>query len=109
MGAADENVAIVVNRYKASYERIKQDEVEAHFNRPIYGLVPNDYRRMQSSMDLGQPVMHDAPNSPARLAIQQMAKKIAGPPPEKAGAPATQSQNSGLFGKLWGKRTPATT
>jgi pilus assembly protein CpaE len=106
MGAADENVALVVNRYKASYERISHDEVESHFSRPIFALVPNDYRRMQSSMDLGQPMMHDAPNSPARLAIQEMAKKIAGNISEKAPAPAPAP--TGLFGKLW-KRAPAAT
>lgn len=106
MGAADENVALVVNRYKASYERISQEEVEAHFNRPVFALVPNDYRRMQSSMDLGQPMMHDAPNSPARVAIHEMAKKIAGNVPEKEPAPAPS--HGGLFGKLW-KRSAAAT
>jgi len=106
MGASDENVAVVVNRFKASYERINQEEVESHFNRPVFALIPNDYKRMQSSMDLGQPVMQDAPNSPARLAIQEMAKKIAGHDAGKAPAAPAPAAPAGLFGKLW-KRTVA--
>lgn len=103
LGAPDENIAVVVNRYKASYERIKQDEVESHFNRPVFALIPNDYRRMQSSLDLGQPVMLDAPNSPARLAIQEMARKLAGDHSETP-APAGPTPQSGLLSKFW-KRT----
>ncbi len=100
MGAAEDRIEIVLNRCKASFERITADEVASHFHRPIFGMVPNDYRRVQSALDLGTPVLADAPNSPARLAIQEIARNLAGDEyaPQVTPAPAG---SSGLFGKLW--------
>jgi pilus assembly protein CpaE len=100
LGTPDDHIEVIINRYKASYERIGTEEVASHFKRPVFATVPNDYRHVQSSLDLGQPVMTDAPNSPARLAIQEMARKIAGlTPEEKAAEPAGTS--AGIFGKFW--------
>lgn len=106
IGTPDEHIEVVLNRYKASYERISPSEVESHFNRPIFAMIPNDYRRIQSALDLGQPVMTDAPNSPARLAIQEMAKKIAGKESSKPAAAPAQS-SGGIFGKLWKRSAPS--
>jgi pilus assembly protein CpaE len=108
MGTPDERIHVVLNRYKASYERISLEEVEQHFKRPIFAMIPNDYRRIQSALDLGQPVMTDAPNSPARLAIQEMAQKIAGGEETMDRPVATQSSGGGIFGKFW-KRSNAGT
>lgn len=100
MDTAEEKVEIVLNRVKANFERITPDEVEAHFEKPIFGMVPNDYRSVQSSLDLGHPVMTDAPNSPARLAIQKIARKLAG---EQVSGPAAvgAATGGGLLGKFW--------
>ena len=102
---ADENrIDIVLNRCKANFERIAPDEVEAQFNRPIFGMVPNDYRRVQSSLDLGHPVMTDSPKGPARLAIQEMARKIAG---DSAIEEQPPPASPGLLGKLWKRSAKA--
>lgn len=101
MGAEADTIQIVLNRCKASYEKITPEEVEEHFNRPIFGLIPNDYRRVQSALDLGHPIMANAPSSPARIAIQEMAKRICvehGTTKEKVKAAP------GLFGRIWGKK-----
>ncbi len=99
MGAEDDRVEIVLNRCKASFERISPDDIKAHFRRPVFAMIPNDYRRVQSALDLGHPVMKDSPNSPARLAIQDMARKIAG---EQATA-EDPAAAGGLWGKLLGR------
>lgn len=102
MGAKRESIEIVLNRFKANFERISPDEVEAHFKRPIFAMIPNDYRRVQSSLDLGHPVLSDEPyNSPTRAAIQEMARKLAARPNETGEVLATVAASSGLLGRIW--------
>ncbi len=104
MRADPEKVEIVLNRCKADFERITPDDVERHFARRIFGMIPNDYRRVQASKDLGHPMLVDSPNSPARMAIHEMAKKIA---TELKSDEAALPQRKGLLGRLWGKKQPA--
>jgi pilus assembly protein CpaE len=101
MGADEERIEIVLNRSNANFERITADEVASHFGRTVFALIPNDYRRVQTSVDLGHPVMADSPNSPARLAIREMARMIAN---QQIGDKKIQPASSGLLGKFW-KRT----
>jgi pilus assembly protein CpaE len=77
LGVNQDRVEIVLNRCNANYERIKPEEVEKHFGRPIFAVIPNDYRRVTTSRDLGHPIMTDSPNSPARMAIHNMARTLA--------------------------------
>lgn len=77
MGAREDTIDIVLNRCNANFERISPKEVESHFGRPIFAMVPNDYRQVQNAIDLGHPIVADAPASAARLAIREMARKIA--------------------------------
>ncbi len=98
MGADTDCVEIVLNRYKAHHSSLTPDEIESHFGKPIFALIPNDFRRIQASLDLGHPVMADAPNSPARIAIQEMARKLLN---EQSGNKLLGRSNQGFFGKLW--------
>lgn len=77
-GANEERIDLVLNRCNANFERIKPHEVEKHFGRPVFAIVPNDYKHIGSARDLGHPIMTDAPHIPARLAIQDMARRLAG-------------------------------
>jgi pilus assembly protein CpaE len=77
LGANEEHIEIVLNRCNANFERIKPKEVEKHFGRPVFAVIPNDYKRIGASRDLGHPIMTDSPTSPARLAIQDMARRLA--------------------------------
>jgi len=77
MGAGEDAIEIVVNRCTANYGRITPGEVEEHFGRPVFAMIPNDYQQVQSAIDLGHPIVTDAPASDARLAIREMARSIA--------------------------------
>ncbi len=104
MGAVEGSVEIVLNRCNANFERIAPEEVEAHFGQPIFAMIPNDYRRVQTSLDFGHPIMADSPSSPARLAIQQMARKLAS---DQAGDDQTPAATAGFFSKFWQRPTKA--
>ncbi|MBP7935804.1 MAG: AAA family ATPase [Phycisphaerae bacterium] len=101
-GMPEDRVQIVLNRCNADNDRIKPEEVEAHFGQPIFAMIPNDYKRVQSALDLGHPIVADAPSSPARLAIEQLAKKLTS---QADAGEAEKTASSGLLSRLW--RRPA--
>jgi pilus assembly protein CpaE len=98
MGADEGRIEIVLNRCKSVFERISPDDVESHFGRPLFAMIPNDYRRVQTALDFGHPIVADSPNTPARLAIQKMARLIAGEP-ETESAPSFFNRMLGRSGK----------
>ena len=104
MGADEERIDVVINRCKANFERISPDEVESHFGRPVFAMIPNDYRRVQTALDFGHPIMADSPTSPARVAIQEMARAIAS---DEAGERRATGTPQGLFGRLWKRKANA--
>lgn len=99
-GVAESAIEIVLNRCNANYERITPDEVEQHFGKPVFATIPNDYRRVAASTDLGHPIVNDTSRSPARRAIQEMAHKLA------AGPAPVDGEGGGLLSKFLG-RSPA--
>ena len=101
LGARENKIEIVLNRCRAEHQRVSAEDVEQHFRRPVFAMVPNDYRRVKAALELGQPIVTDSPNSPARLAIQELAKNIA------KGLHAGEDKEStpagkGLFKRWWG-------
>ncbi|MCC7292697.1 MAG: AAA family ATPase [Phycisphaerales bacterium] len=102
VGIDEDALEIVLNRCQGSFERLKQADVEQHFGKPCFAVIPNDYKRVMTALDLGHPIVADAPNSPARLAIQEMARRFVGA--DKASGAAS---GDGLLGKLFGRKAKA--
>jgi len=101
MGAQEKNIQIVLNRCRAEHQRVTTEDVEQHFHRPVFAMIPNDYRRVTAALDFGHPIMADAPNSPARLAIHELAKTIASQ--HRGGEkPTATAANKGLLKRWWG-------
>jgi len=97
LGVDPERISIVLNRYNANFVNIRPEEIEKHFGRPVFATIPNDYKRIGTSRDLGHPIMSDAPDSPARRAIHQMARRLA----ELYGQQAAEERaGNGLLGLL---------
>lgn len=103
MGADESIIEVVINRCRASFERISPEEVASHFGRPVFAMIPNDYRRVQSALDLGHPIVADAPTSPARVAIQEMARQLLGTDSNGMAPVAAAAPSGGLLRKLWRK------
>lgn len=98
-GVPRDRIEIIINRAQANHARLTAEEVEKHLKQPVFGMIPNDYKRVTESRDLGHPIVHGAPNSPARLAIQQIAKKLVG-----ANEDNSKQDRGGLFKKLLGRK-----
>ncbi len=98
MSVPSEHIEIVLNRYKANFERITPSEVEAHFQRPIFATIPNDYRHVQAALDLGAPMCSESPDSPARQAIHGIAKRLFND--ETSADNSSASQSGGLLSRI---------
>lgn len=107
LGADEQRIGVVLNRCNANFERIRPEQVEEHFKRPILARVANDYRRIGASRDLGHPIMSDAPRSPARLAIHTLAKHLMEQGQQPGRTPAGPAGRLGVFRKRPKARHPA--
>ncbi len=97
LGANEEHIGVVVNRGNASHERITTDEVSKHFKRPVYAIVPNDYKHITAARDLGQPM---AANSPARVGIRELASRLTNRTEKRNG----NGESRGLIGRLLSRK-----
>jgi pilus assembly protein CpaE len=75
-GVPEDGIELVVNRCNSQHAKVKPNQVAEHFKKPVFGMVPNDYRRVMASLNLGTPIVNDAPRSSVRKAIQKMATAI---------------------------------
>lgn len=105
VGIDDSRVELVLNRCNANHERVKPIDVEKHFGRPVFASIPNDYKRITASRDLGHPILTEAPNSPARLAIQQLAQTLVR---QHLGGDAANQGKAGFLGGLFRKKRNGT-
>ena len=105
-GAMEEQIEIVLNRCNANFERIKPDEVNEHFGRPVFAVIPNDYKRIGASRDHGHPLMANSSSSPARLAIHELARRLAS---EHVGEEQLRPDKAGLLNIFRRRRNPLTT
>jgi pilus assembly protein CpaE len=88
-----EKVHVVVNRWSKGID-VELQKVEAHLGEQLIGFVPNDYRRVMDSINLGQPLVQTDPSSKLTIEIKRIATLVSGanhippssPPRKKFGA-----------------------
>lgn len=100
----EDNIGIVINRYKAEHAQVKPENVADHFGKPPIAMIPNDYEGVQTSLDLGHAIMAEHPNSPARLAILELAKLLTGTSDVQ-----TSGQSKGFLHRLLNRMQPVHT
>jgi pilus assembly protein CpaE len=70
-------IHVVVNRYSKGID-VELNKVEAHLNGQLIGLVPNDYRKVMASINLGQPLVQNEPSSKLTVEIKRIATLVEG-------------------------------
>ena len=100
MGIPAEHIEVVVNRGDSSGGRITIKDLESLIKKPVYACIPNDYRFVAESLDIGQPIASTDLNNPVRREIRRMAGRIVG----SAGTGAAEGgARRGLLGRLLSK------
>jgi len=75
LGYPRSKIRVVVNRWSKNID-VELHKVEAHLNEQLIGLVPNDYRRVINSINLGRPLVELEPSSKVTLEIKRIAGLI---------------------------------
>jgi pilus assembly protein CpaE len=77
LGYARNKVHVVVNRWSKNIE-VELQKVEAHLDEQLIGFVPNDYRKVMESINLGRPLVQTDPASKLTLEIKRIAALVLG-------------------------------
>src|SRR5215216_6677582 len=97
-------VHVVVNRWSKNID-VQLQKVEAHLDEQILGLIPNDYRKVMDSINLGQPLVESEPNSKITLEIKRIAALVSG----SVDNTSTQPRKGLLRGMFGRQNSPGTT
>jgi Flp pilus assembly CpaE family ATPase len=71
-------VLLVINRFREDFGLLGLQDVEERFEREVFAQIPSDYELVKGSTDMSHPLLVDAPTSPVRIAIQDMARRLLG-------------------------------
>ena len=76
LGYPREKIRVVVNRWSKNID-VELQKVEGHLGERLIGFVPNDYRKVMDSINLGRPLVQSDPTSKITLEIKRIAALIA--------------------------------
>lgn len=93
-------VHVVVNRWSKNID-VQLQKVEAHLDEQILGLIPNDYRKVMDSINLGQPLVESEPTSKITLEIKRIAALVSGDVDASSPQPR-KGVLRGIFGRQTG-------
>ncbi len=89
---------LVCNRVGRESAHLCVEHVEATLNLKVSHQIPDDWKSVSSSVNMGMPLAESAPKSRTRLALREMAEHIARP----QGAPVdVERARGGLFGRIF--------
>ncbi|HUS11063.1 MAG TPA: AAA family ATPase [Pyrinomonadaceae bacterium] len=72
-----DKVHVVVNRWSKGID-VQLQKVEAHLGEQLIGFVPNDYRKVMDSINLGRPLVQAEPSSKITAEIRRIAAFVSG-------------------------------
>ena len=75
LGYPRQKVSVVVNRWAKSID-VELHKVEGHLGEQLIGFVPNDYRKVMDSINLGRPLVYSEPASKIAVEIKRIAASL---------------------------------
>src|ERR1044071_5143014 len=90
-------VHVIVNRFSKNND-VPLQKVEMHLGEQLIGLVPNDYRKVMDSINLGRPLIESEAASKISLEIKRIASIVKGNNHE-----ASPQPRKGLFNGVFGR------
>jgi pilus assembly protein CpaE len=102
LGYPREKVRIVVNRWSKNID-VELHKVEGHLGEQLIGFVPNDYRKVMDSINLGRPLVQSEPSSKITMEIKRIASLVS----ENGHTPSPQTRKK-LFGSVFGSKSSTT-
>ncbi len=102
-GIPEPTIEVVLNRFDGKSGCVAQGDLEKTLKKSIYAAIPNNYRLVTQSLDLGQPLAAMDAKNPVRVAMRDLAEKLlAGSEANPADSSAVK-QSKGVLGRLFSK------
>jgi pilus assembly protein CpaE len=95
-----DKVHVVVNRWSKQID-VQLQKVEAHLGEQLIGFVPNDYRKVMDSINLGRPLVQADPSSKITAEIKRIAAFVSG-----NGHSPTSPPSRKKFGTMFSRERP---
>jgi pilus assembly protein CpaE len=95
-----DKVHVVVNRWSKHID-VQLQKVEAHLGEQLIGFVPNDYRKVMDSINLGRPLVQADPSSKITAEIKRIAAFVSG-----NGHSPTSPPSRKKFGTMFSRERP---
>jgi pilus assembly protein CpaE len=103
LGYPRNKVRVVVNRWSKNID-VELHKVEAHLDEQLLGLIPNDYRKVIDSINLGRPLVESDPNSKITIEIKRIAGIL-----ERNDETVSPQPRKRLLGSVFGRQSSTTT
>jgi pilus assembly protein CpaE len=97
-----DKVHVVVNRWSKHID-VQLQKVEAHLGEQLIGFVPNDYRKVMDSINLGRPLVQSDPSSKITAEIKRIAALVSGNGHSPSAPPRRK-----LLGTMFSRPNPTT-
>ena len=95
-----QKVHVVVNRWSKDID-VQLQKVELHLGEQLIGFVPNDYRKVMDSINLGNPLVQADPSSKITAEIKRIAGLVGG----NGHTPSEQPRRR-LLSSMFGRQNP---
>ena len=95
-----DKVHVVVNRWSKSID-VQLQKVEAHLGERLIGFVPNDYRKVMDSINLGHPLVQADPSSKITAEIKRIAALVS----DNGHSPSAPPRKK-LLGTMFHRQSP---
>jgi pilus assembly protein CpaE len=94
-------VHVVVNRFSKNTD-VQLEKVESHLGEQLIGFVPNDYKKVMNSINLGNPLVQADPSSKITFEIKRIAMLV-GATNNHSDNHASPQAHKTLFGSVFGR------
>jgi pilus assembly protein CpaE len=103
LGYPREKIRVVVNRWSKNID-VELHKIEAHLGEQLIGFVPNDYKKVMDSINLGRPLVQTEPASKITLEIKRIADMVVA---TNGHTPSPQGRRK-LFRSVFGRQSSTT-
>jgi pilus assembly protein CpaE len=102
LGYPRQKISVVVNRWSKGID-VELQKIEGHLGEQLIGFVPNDYKKVMESINLGRPLVYSDPSSKIALEIKRIASLVIA-----HGQTSSPQPKKKLFRSMFGRQSSTT-
>ncbi|MCH7719752.1 MAG: AAA family ATPase [Planctomycetes bacterium] len=102
-GTSEDRIEVILNRFDGKSGCVAQADLEQTLKKSIYAAIPNNYRLVIQSLDLGQPLASLDGKNPVRVAMRALAEKLLAASEANPADSSGEKSSKGVLRRLFSK------